>query len=60
MIKIERFIVEQGPIAEKRRLRKMEDFLNEIGEENIINIVASLGEGAPEQRPTIYTIFYRA
>ena len=63
MIKIEQFIVEgKESIRYKKMIKKMEDFLNEIGKEKIINITASpdmmikAGQGCTP--PTCFTIFY--
>lgn len=65
MIKVERFTVTQkGVVGYEKSLKAFEDFLNEVGEECIIQILASSDMVGTKLNswsspPTLYTVIYR-
>lgn len=61
MIKIAKFCLNpKWSLGRNKQIDEFENFLNKIGEENIINIVACPeGYSAGDQLQTLYTVFYK-
>lgn len=63
MIKVKIITLNPESAWKKDQQSELEDFLNGLGEEKIINIVACpacVPAKQPLTPPTLYTIFYRA